>query len=98
MPAKLAALTVILILLAAALLVTRQQRIDTAHRTASLRASLERLRYEVWQAQTDAMHRLNPDQLRRRIDHVNLALEPAVPPFGNPDHRPALFAHRTPSR
>jgi hypothetical protein len=76
---KLVALTVMIALLGAGMLVLRQHRLELASRAASTHARIIQARHELWQAQTRAADQINPLALQRRIDQSELALEPIKP-------------------
>lgn len=80
---KLVALTLALVLMAAGLLVMRQQRIEAAHRTAELHHQIQQTRQALWRAQVDSAGLLRPEAIRRRLRRLEeegrLAFEPIVP-------------------
>jgi hypothetical protein len=76
---KLAMLTVMLVCLAAALLLLRQQRLELANRNASLYWEIQRSRQAIWLAESRSAALLRPSELQNRIERTRLGLEPAKP-------------------
>lgn len=56
---------------ASALLVNRQQRLETAHRAAALHADLAAAREKLWDARAEIAERLAPDRLRQAMDEID---------------------------
>ncbi|NBB84095.1 MAG: hypothetical protein GVY28_11900 [Alphaproteobacteria bacterium] len=88
MYAKLVTLTVLALVLAAALLCLRHERLAVAHDLAELDARSRRTQQQIWQAQAAAAAVTTPRALHRRLGAARLALEPAVPRLGpRAEHR-----------
>jgi hypothetical protein len=79
MYAKLIVLTLGLLLIAAALLLTRHERQVLRHETIALRGELDQTRQALWRAHAEAAVRITPQRLYERIVQTTLAFEPAVP-------------------
>ena len=75
---KLIALTLLLVALAGGLLLLRQQRLETAHRTAAVHIDVQKMREAVWAEQVRSGRLLPPDELRRRIRRAGIELLPAT--------------------
>ena len=80
---KLAMLTVMLVCLAAALLLLRQERLELANRNAFLYWEIQRHRQAIWLVEARGAELLRPAELHKRIERAKLGLEPA-----GPDPRP----------
>lgn len=76
---KLAILTLMLVFLAAALLILRQERLEAANRNAALYWQIQRSRQSIWATQARSAALLRPNELRERIEHAKLNLQPLDP-------------------
>ncbi len=79
-------LLVILVMAATAcvLLINRQQRIDTAHRTAQLHQELLRQQQRLWTLRRDLAIESRPDRLREAIGEIGGQWSPIVIPGREP--------------
>ena len=79
-------LLVILVMAATAcvLLINRQQRIDTAHRTAQLHQELLRQQQRLWTLRRDLAIESRPDRLREAISEIGGQWSPIVIPGREP--------------
>jgi len=80
---KLAILTLVLVCLAAALLLLRQQRLELANRNAALYWEIQRNRQAIWAAEARGAELLRPAELHKRIERARLDLEPHMPDSGS---------------
>ncbi|MEX2672585.1 MAG: hypothetical protein WD294_10790 [Phycisphaeraceae bacterium] len=76
---KLIALSLMLVVLGASLLVLRQHRLELAHEAATLHRQIHDKRQDIWNVQAEASAELTPTALARRIGATRLALEPHIP-------------------
>ena len=76
---KLVVLSLVLVMVGAALLLMRQHRLEMAHEAATLHRQIHQTRQAIWDVQAEASSQLTPSALARRIDAANLALEPRTP-------------------
>lgn len=75
--------------IAAALLVNRQHRIDTAHEITGLHQRLTGQEQTLWKLETEIAHRLRPEEIRRELERMGgewVAL-PAPPTKPRSDER-----------
>jgi hypothetical protein len=56
--------------IAAALLVNRQHRIDTAHEIAVLHHRLTQQEQSLWRMETDIAQRLRPQEIRKQLERM----------------------------
>ena len=82
--AKLLLVILVMAATACALLVNRQLRIDTAHRTAQLHQELLRQQQQLWTLRRDLAIESRPDRLREAIDEIGGQWSPIVLPGREP--------------
>lgn len=78
MYAKLFIAVLATVVLGAALLGLRQQRLQTMHEMAELHADMDRARRATWDLQVRIGEKIEPDRLREAIERNQLVMEPST--------------------
>ncbi len=82
--AKLLLVILVMAATACALLVNRQQRIDTAHRSAQVHQELLRQQQRLWALRRDIAIESRPDRIREAIGEIGGQWSPIVLPGREP--------------
>ncbi len=76
--AKLLLVILVMAATACALLVNRQQRIDTAHRTARVHQQVLSQQQQLWTLRRDIAIESQPDRIREAVDEIGGVWSPIV--------------------
>ena len=78
MYAKLFIAVLATVVLGAALLGLRQQRLQTMHEMAELHADMDKARRDTWDLQVRIGEQIEPERLREAIERNQLVMEPST--------------------
>lgn len=86
---KLLIIIIVVGAMACALLVNRQQRIDTAHEIAAVHQRLIAQEQTLWRLRMEIAQRVKPEYIKKRIDRAG-GMWVSIPSRPRSSHRPAF--------